>query len=526
MNLTLSLTSSSPAVAGGGPINKILRRKTISVGSPPGAAGNDGGRRKFAIFVISFLGMLVPLSAADSIAPVASTATAPDASLTLSTATRPAAIPGAHVLNLDDCIQRALAQATEVLKAKNALQTSGTQLLQAYFEFLPDLNASANYTYATGRNYVTLASPTFINTTNRGGAYQVTSTLNLFNGLSDLGNLRSSLQRKQYADLSLKEAEQQIVLDVTQAYLQVLLDRQIVKIGEGNLEASRTRQTLLEAQAQVGLRSLADLYRQEAETAADELYWINARQRARNDMILLLRRIRVDLLDPYNVADIPFRPMPAANPYLNEQALVSAALNQRADLRAAESLARATRWDVVTARGGYYPRLDLSGNIAGTGRLLEKQNVNGVDSVPPSQPSLAHQWGSEVLYTAGLTLNWGIFNRYLTRVSVARAQEIAKNTTIDSQDTRLLIEGEVEQAINDYGASLEQIVSAEKGLKAAQESYDAVQARYQVGASSIVDLLTAQSALVQAQAAQAQAHIALTLQDKTVQFALGTLPVQ
>ena len=64
------------------------------------------------------------------------------------------------------------------------------------------------------------------------------------------------------------------------------------------------------------------------------------------------------------------------------------------------------------------------------------------------------------------------------------------------------------------------------GMKAAQESYDAVAERYNVGASSIVDLLTAQTALVQAQAAQAQAHVSFTLQERTIDLALGTLVPQ
>ena len=429
-------------------------------------------------------------------------------------------------LTLPQCVQMAIHRATSVLKARNAVDTSGTQLAQAYFEFLPDLNADANYAYATGRNYETLATPTFINTTNHGGGYEVTSSLNIFNGLSDLSSLRSSLQRRRYAHLSLKRAQQQIILDVTQAYLQVLLDRQIVQFAQANLNASRSRQKLLDAQTQVGIRSLADLYRQQAQTSADELTFINSLNRARTDLIFLVRRIRVDLLDRYDVSDAALDERPAINPYADERALVATALQERADLEARQSLARATGWDVVTARSGYFPRIDAFGRMEGTGSVLDKQVVNGVNVVPPEQRSLAHQWGSEILYSAGVTLTWGLFNRYLTRLSVARAQEAEKDAGLDAEDEHLLVEGEVEQAASDYSAVLDQLKSADAGLRAARESFAAVEARYQVGASSIVDLLTAQSALLQAETAQAQARIGLTLQNRTMQFALGTLPVQ
>jgi len=44
----------------------------------------------------------------------------------------------------------------------------------------------------------------------------------------------------------------------------------------------------------------------------------------------------------------------------------------------------------------------------------------------------------------------------------------------------LQVEGDVEQALNDYQAAVEQVTASEKGLKAAIESYDAVQERYKV----------------------------------------------
>jgi len=434
--------------------------------------------------------------------------------------------PQNSVLTLPQCIQLAIQQATTVLKAKNNAEVSGTQLVQAYMQFLPNLAASANYGYQTGREYFAQVTPTYVRTTNRSGLYQLSSTLNIFNGLSDMAGWRSSTRRKQAADLSLYRAKQQIAFDVTQSYLQVYLDRQIVAIDESNLQASKEREQLIDAQAQVGSRSLADLYRQQAETSADELALISARAKARNDLIFLLQRLRVDLLTPYDIADVALDTPTMSYPYSDEGNLVRKALQQRADLEAQEKLAQATRWDVTSARAGYFPQLNLVGAMEGTATHLNSQDVDGVDAVPPSQPSVMHQFGSQIVYDVGINLNWGLFDRYLTRLTVARAQETASNSAIDSEDQRLQVEGDVELALNDYQAAVQQVTASEKGLKAAQESYDAVQERYKVGASSIVDLLTAQSALVQARAAKIQAHSDFTLQERAIDLALGTLPAQ
>jgi len=320
---------------------------------------------------------------------LASVATARGADVEVSTYTITVS-SGITMLTLPQCIQLAIQQATLVLKAKNNADVTGTQLVQAYMQFLPNLEAAANYTYTTGRVYYTQSDPTYVTTTNHGGAYELSSTLNIFNGFSDTAGFRSSSAQKRAADLSLFRAKQQIAFDVTQAYLQVFLDRQIVVINESNLQASREREQLIDAQTQVGSRSLTDLYRQQAETSSDELALISARARQRDDLLLLLQRLRVDLLTPYDIADVPLEVPPAVYPYGDENALVRQALRQRADLEAQENLAQSTRWDVTSARAGYFPKLNLVGSLNGAGSTLNSQTVDGVDVVPPSQPSLLH----------------------------------------------------------------------------------------------------------------------------------------
>jgi outer membrane protein len=434
---------------------------------------------------------------------------------------------GPIVLTLNQSIALAINGATEILKAKNSLDFTGTQLMQTYLQFLPNLEAGAGYAWQSGRVYYTQTAPTTVATTNRSVNYSLTSTLNLFNGFGDVASLRSGRERNAAADMSLYRARQQIILDVTQAYLQVLLDRDIVSFAGSNLKSSRQRETLLEGQTQVGSKSLADLYRQQAQTSADELFFIQSQNRARDDQILLLRRLRVDLMKTYDLADIAIDTPTAKDPYpvTDEQKLLLSAIEARADLRAFRASAEAAQWDVTTARSGYFPQLNLFADAAGTGELLDRQIVNGVNQLPLPQEPLGKQLGEHGVYTAGVNLNWGLFDRYLTRTAVSRADVNARDAQIDYEDLKLQVEGEVQQTIGDYHAALQQLESARRGVQSAQESYDAVQERYKVGASSIVDLLTAQSALVQAQSSDAQARIGFMLQEKTMENVLGRTDV-
>jgi len=497
--------------------------KTTIIQSPPLEKGDGGG---FAVAKIppnlpfSKGGILVLISLILHTVPLFS-----DVQVSTPTAVPGVAVSsGALILTLPQSIQLALQGATDVLKAKNNLDFTGTQLWQAYLEFLPNLEASGNYVWTSGRAYFVQTTPATVRTTNRSMNYSLSSTLNLFNGFADTAALRSGRGLKQAAALTLFRARQQIVLDITQAYLQVLLDRDIIRFAQTNAESSRQREQLLTAQSEVGARSLADLYRQQAQTSADELFLIQSQNRALDDLILLLRRLRVDLTQDYDLADAALDSPTAANPYTDQPRLIQQALDQRADLRALRESMHAAEAEVTFARSGYFPRLDLGAGLSGYGDLLDRQIVDGVDILPVPQNSLGHQLGTNVLYDADLNLTWGLFDRFTTRTAVARAQQTAKDTQIDYQDLKLEVEGEVRQAINDYRAALQQLEAAAKGVQSAQESYDAVQERYKVGASSIVDLLTAQSALVQAQTSDAQARIGYALQLKVMDNVLGVTP--
>lgn len=425
-------------------------------------------------------------------------------------------------LTLEESVTRALNEATSVQRAKGDVEITGDQLLQGYAQFLPNLMASGNSDTTKGTTYLTMAAPTMIETRNHGVGYQISATINLFNGFSDLAGWRASIERKHAADLTLKRARQQIALDVTQSFLQVILDQQIVNIAEKNLLSSQARESLLSEQARVGVRNLADLFRQQAQTSSDESFLVTAQAKERTDELNLLRKLRLETDRNYVLVSPTLNEEPKASPFSDENKLVETALANRADLAASEEIARAAHWDVTSSRSLYLPKLDFGATMSSAGRILDHQLVNGGDVVPASQRDLDDQLAHQVATTVGFRLTWTIFDRWVTSVNVQKAKVNARNTRLESEDRRLQVIAEIRQAYGEYRAVEQQLESTKKGLLAAQKAFEVMQGRYQVGSSSFVDLTTAQAVLVQAEANRAQALIAFQLQTRAMRTALGT----
>jgi outer membrane protein len=425
------------------------------------------------------------------------------------------------ILSLDKSIEIAIRNTTAVLKGENELELSATQLLQSYAQFLPNLNAGANAYYTSGKTLLTFSGTTLLDARSTNGVWDLNSTLNLFNGLSDYAGLQSSLSRKSASELSLNWAKQQVAIDVTQTYLQTVLDELLLKIAQKNLALSLARFKQLEAQSQVGSATLADVYRQKAQASADELNVLDYEARHRNDQILLIRKIRIDPQKQYRF-DIPsLNPEPLPEAKVPVDSLVEKALANRSDVQAAKEKTDYTDWDITRSKSPYFPRLDLVFDVNSAGRYLFRQIANGVDVLPPSQQSLISQLGNQITYTVTLGLTWNIFNRLTTRLGETQARLTRDNAQIDYTDTRLDVEFGVRVAHNDYLMSQRQVKTARVGVQAAQKAYDVVIGRFQVRSATFIDVLAAQSTLVQAQSSEVQSLVNLKLRERILEYVMG-----
>ena len=444
-------------------------------------------------------------------------------SLACAIATSLSAATTPQSLSLEECIHIAIENATTVLKAQNAVTVSGAEVLRRYAQFLPDLQASANYDYSRGRTLLTLPSPTTVSTRNFGPSYQLSSSINIFNGYSDYATMKAAIARKSANELSLSRAREQIAVDITQAFLQVNLDAELVTIARENVRVSLERQNLLTEQTRVGIKDLSDLYRQEAQTSSDEAALISIENKLRDDTIQLVRRLRLNTAQNYAFQKKTSDDKGSSLETLSEEALIAEALQQRTDFQASQKTLNAATWSISSAQSSYYPKINFNANLAGLGRNVTKQFVNGVDLTPNQQTNLWVQSRENILWDAGISLTWAIFDRQVTRYAVAQAAADKANALIDLEDEKLQVISDVRQAVGDLSAAKRRLEATEKGIQAAEKAYETVFGRYQVGAASFLDLISAQSVLVDSRSAKAQAQMDTLLQSRVLAHAVGII---
>jgi outer membrane protein len=425
------------------------------------------------------------------------------------------------LLTLDDCIKIGLDKSTNILKANNSMKLSGVQLMAAYGQFLPDLGFGANYTFNGGKILYTTTVPTLVDSRQNILSYQLMSSINLFNGFNDYAALKASTLNKSAIELSTERVKQSIAFDIAQAYLQIVLDARIVEYARENLKASTDREAQLTELTNVGRKALSDLYQQQAETSSDKLFLIQSEEKVKNDKILLLRKIMITEPDKYEIAQTVTDTIPLGPDYLNEENLVSKALNQRPDLKSNEINIKIADWNIKQAKNGYYPKLNLNFGLESYGGYLDKLYVDGVNDISQQTEPLGQALFGQVYGTVGLGLSWKLFDKLVTKTNVDANRIYRSNAELDRNDLSVQITADIRQAFNDYVSAIQQIETSRRGLAAAQQSFAVIQGRYDVGSSTFIDLSNAQVVLLQAKVAQAQALIKLSLQKKVFDYLVG-----
>ena len=421
---------------------------------------------------------------------------------------------------LDAAVQLGVKNATAISKADQSLRLSAAQLLQSYAQFLPNLTLSAVAGEAWGKSYQYTPKPALLNTANYGLTMQLSTNVNLFNGCADQAGVRAALERKDAATMTLARAKQQIAIDITQAYLQVILDQRLLDIARQSLGSSRHREELLREQTKLGVKDIGNLYTQQAQTATDETAVVSAGSRLQSDIMHLLQRLKViggvyTWLPPRLTEVAPFGEQTRADE------LVRQAMEQRQDLKAADAASRAADAAVTVAEAGYYPRLDIGFSLNDLTRRIQHQSLSGVDQGPFVQDPLSKQLQGHFNYTAALTLSWSPFDRGVTRLAVARAEVDAAGSRVDADDLHRQVLTEVKQALEDFRSASSRLATARRGVTAANKSFERIEARYGVGAATFLDVTTAQVVLAQAQSAQAQAQIDVHLQAQVLRHVVG-----
>ena len=315
-------------------------------------------------------------------------------------------------------------------------------------------------------------------------------------------------------------------MNVSNAFLNVLFNREFLKIAQANFESSTQQADRVRKLVDAGTAPQGSLYDIEAQLAADEAAVITAENNlalARLNLTQLLQ-LSGDEATSFRIKE-PDVDDPNENGLTaNKNAVVQSALNSFPEMKSAElrvmsaekglHITRGTRSPSLSARfsygTGYSGANQLVtaadtisnipiGQVAGTGETVV---AFGSQLIPTDFETKAFtdQLSDNLNQSLFFTLTIPIFNGLSSSSSIQRAKINFESEKLSMENTRNVLTQSVERAYADAQAALRNFQAAQKSVAASEEAMKYATVRYEQGVINAVDYTAARVRLDNARA--------------------------
>lgn len=395
-------------------------------------------------------------------------------------------------LTLEQCIDIALQNNRNVKQQKLNRQQREIAYSQARANLLPDLNASANQSFSFGRSLS--VDNTYQNTNSSQTSFGISSSVTLFDGLRMKHNIDARRFDMQATEADLAKIEEDIIMSVSTAFLQVLLNKELLQISNDQIALTNANIERRKELVKSGKMAQGELYELEAQAAKEDLNKIQAEN---NLKLSLLDLAQIMEMEQYDGLDV----IPPADLGTNEDTLLSpnsiyeSALLNRPEIRGAQMRLKSNEKEVLMAKSAHYPSLSFSANI-GTGYY----NMSG-----RTNTSFSEQFKNNMSKGFGFSLSIPIFNRFQTLNSVKQAQITVENSRIEIDKTKLELRKRIEQAYYNALAAQSRWNASVKSEMASREAFRFAEQKYDNGRANSYELFQAKSNLAQVLREQTQA---------------------
>ncbi|KIO78608.1 transporter [Pedobacter lusitanus] len=410
------------------------------------------------------------------------------------------------VWDLATCLQYARKNNIQLKTLRLTTASTKQDKLLAKSALLPDLYGSASQSF----NHYNLNTNGSTNAINSSGAYGLSSAWTLYKG----GYLQTDIKQKglavQSANYAVLTSENDITLQITQAYLNILVDKESIIYNQDLVKTSIAQLGQTQNRFNAGSAAKKDVAQFQAQLAGDRYNLTAAENAERQDKIALKQLLQLPATNDFDVVKpdtvISDQPIP------NLQTVQQYALQNRPEIKNAELGVRISGYDLDKAKSGYLPTLTLGAGI-------------GTSYAHDPTYNAFRQFDNNFYQQAGLTLSVPVFTKRQNKTNVAKAKIEIEQAELALENSKTTLALTTEKAYITAQNSQNQFISAIEQLKYNTEVYRIASQELKIGAVNLVNFYQQRNLYVQAMQSYIQAKYNAALAARIYEFYLG-IPIK
>ena len=409
------------------------------------------------------------------------------------------------IYTLQQCVDTALQNNRNVKQQGINRQSKAIDYEQARMDLLPNLNASAGQSFMLGRSLV--ADNTYRNVNSSQTSFNISSGITLFDGMKMKYNIDARKAEMKASEADLEKIKLDIELNVTVAFLQVLLYKENLQTLEAQLELTKQKIEQKTALVNAGKQPEGELYELKAQLAKEELNLTQAENNHKLALLDLAQIIELDNFEDFDV-EISGDMTIAAYQLLSAEEVYRTAVQSRPEIKGAEYRLQGNMKNADIARSAFFPSLSFGAQV-GTGYY----NLSGIPN-----DAFNKQLNDNLSTDVGFSLQIPIFNRFEVKNRVSASKLAIESSKLDIENVKLELRKTIQQAYQNALAAQARYAAAQKSEIASKEAYRYAEQKYEAGRASVYELYQAKSNLTQVLSELSQSKYEYVLRIKVLEL--------
>lgn len=420
----------------------------------------------------------------------------------------PASLSAQEKWSLEKCYQYAIENNLALQRQDLQTELSKRSYTERIAQVLPDMSAYSSLGYNVGRS-IDPETNTYTTVKNLSNYYQISSSINVFNGLAQLNRIAAA--KYMYKAGLAEELKQQnlLLMDITNAYYQVLITGGMAESAAEQVELSKLQLKRTKLLQEAGRESAATVYQIESQLSSDKLLYTQAR----NTATLAVEDLRQLLnLSP----DKSFEVIPEeslenlSREQVDAQKLYGTAMDILPRIEALKNreIGMKKQWNV--AKGMAMPTIGASATWRTDAYKLFRDGF-----IP--DPFL-DQIRANNRKSFGMYISIPIFDRLSRYTQIQSARINYEDSRLERLQQNEILFKEINSAILNMEAAYDEYVSADDNVTYSQKAFEAMEKKFLTGMANAAELAEAKKQLFAATISKIKAELQFRLQKRTLRF--------
>jgi len=415
------------------------------------------------------------------------------------------------VWSLEECVKYAIDNNIQIKQQAIQTEVQRNSLDLAKMKILPTLNGQASHDYSFGRA-LDQNTYQFYNQTLQSDYFYIGGAAPVFNGLQNY----NSVQRNKYAVLAseedLKSIRDNIALNVALAYLQILLNKELVTANENQLNITLQQIEKTKKLVDAGSVAKGSLLQIEAQAAQEELQLITMKNQLETSYLTITQFLELKTPEGFEVVVPEISVDPNALIAGNIDEIYDIAQKSRPEIKSSELRLSASQYDLKIAKGGRSPRLSLSYSLNTRYTYIPHQALN--------EP-FTNQFKNNKNSGVGISMNVPILNGWQVNKNISNSKLSVETNQYALEGSKKQLYKSIQQAYTDAVASLKKFNVSIKAVSSTEESFRYTEQKFNVGMVTPVDYNAAKTQLLKSQSDMSQAKYEYIFKTKVLDFYKG-----